>query len=187
MQSALNPMIHVRSPGIFDSGDGKGDYMGELNGCREEAVERWTTIDEALDFAIGEEQAAADFYLRLAQMTKVPGMRAALVDFAREEKSHKDKLEAIKAGAEYSFASQQVADLKIAEYVVDVTPDPEMTYRDALIVAMKKEKAAFKFYLNLAMSMTDDTLKTVFLALAQEEAKHKLRFEVEYDDTLAEN
>jgi rubrerythrin len=147
----------------------------------------WTSIDEALDFAIGEELAAADFYTRLARQAKVPGMREALVDFAQEEMGHKAKLEAIKEGARVSFASQRVADLKIAEYMVDVTPDPELAYRDALIVAMKKEKAAFKLYTDLAESTTDDALKTVFLALAQEEAKHKLRFEVEYDDLLTEN
>jgi hypothetical protein len=30
-------------------------------------------------------------------------------------------------------------------------------------------------------------VRALFLALAQEEAKHKLRFEVEYDDLLTEN
>jgi rubrerythrin len=147
----------------------------------------WTSIDEALDFAIGEELAAADFYTRLARQAKVPGMKEALVGFAQEEMGHKAKLEAIKEGARFSFASQRVADLKIAEYIVDVTPDSELAYRDALIVAMKKEKAAFKLYTDLAESTTDDALKTAFLALAQEEAKHKLRFEVEYDDLLTEN
>jgi rubrerythrin len=150
-------------------------------------VELFSTIDDALVFAIGEEQAATDFYLRLALMTQVPGMRQALADFAREEKSHRQKLEAIKSGAEYSFASQQVPNLRIADYVVDVTPDPQMSYRDALVVAMKKEQAAFNFYRNLAMNIADDALRTVFLALAQEEARHKLRFEAEYDDMLKEN
>jgi rubrerythrin len=161
--------------------------MDGQNESPEETVERWTTIDEALDFAIGEEQDAADFYVRLALMTGVPGMREVLIDFAREEKNHKQKLEAIKEGGEYSFASQQVPDLRIADYVVDVTPDPQMSYRDALIVGMKKEQAAYKFYMDLSVIVIDDALKTVFLALAQEEARHKLRFEVEYDDMLSEN
>ncbi len=150
-------------------------------------MERWATMNETLDFAIGEEQAAADFYLNLAQKTRVPGMREALAAFAREEKNHKAELEAIKEGAGFSFASQRIDDLKIAEYVVDVTPDPQMTYRDALIVAMKKEKAAFKLYADLAELAADDSLRTIFLALSQEEARHKLRFEAEYDDLLAEN
>jgi rubrerythrin len=52
---------------------------------------------------------------------------------------------------------------------------------------MKKEKAAFKLYSDLASSTDDENVKTMFLALAQAEAKHKLRFEIEYDDMLAEN
>jgi rubrerythrin len=147
----------------------------------------WTSLDEVLDFAIGEEAAAASFYTRLARHADVPGMKETLEGFAQEELIHKTKLEAIKGGARFSFASQRVADLKIADYAVDVTPDPQMAYRDALILAMKKEKAAYKLYADLAEVMQDNSLVTVFLALAQEEARHKLRFEVEYDDLLAEN
>ena len=62
-----------------------------------------------------------------------------------------------------------------------------MTYIDALIVAMKKEKAAFKLYIDLAAATQDEKIKIVFLELAQEEAKHKLRFEIEYDDSMTDN
>ena len=57
-----------------------------------------------------------------------------------------------------------------------------MDYQQALIVAMKKEKKAFKMYNDLAAVVDDGSLQAVFLSLAQEEAKHKLRFEIEYDD-----
>jgi rubrerythrin len=59
-----------------------------------------------------------------------------------------------------------------------------MGYQEALIVAMKKEKAAFKLYTDLAASTADERIKATFSALAQEEAKHKLRFEIEYDNLL---
>ena len=63
-----------------------------------------------------------------------------------------------------------------------------MTYQDALILAMKKEKYAFKLYTNLADYAKAENLKNIFLMLAQEEAKHKLRFEIEYDEfVLKEN
>jgi rubrerythrin len=53
---------------------------------------------------------------------------------------------------------------------------------------MKKEKAAFKLYTDLATSVSDENLRSVFKMLAQEEAKHKLRFEIEYDENiLSEN
>jgi rubrerythrin len=57
-----------------------------------------------------------------------------------------------------------------------------MDYQQALVVAMQKEKMAFKMYSDLAEQVDDENLKNTFLSLAQEEAKHKLRFELEYDE-----
>ena len=63
-----------------------------------------------------------------------------------------------------------------------------MDYQQALIVAMKKEKEAFRMYSDLASVAQTAGLKELLLGLAQEEARHKLRFEVEYDDViLSEN
>jgi rubrerythrin len=75
-----------------------------------------------------------------------------------------------------------VTDLRIADYTVEVEPTPDMDYQDALVLAMKKEKAAFRLYLDLADQAGNEELKLLFLSMAQEEAKHKLRFEIEYDD-----
>ena len=150
-------------------------------------MQQGRSIDEVLDFAIGEEKAAAEFYTRLADQSKTPGMRQILEGFAQEEMGHKAKLESIKARRTLRPTRQPVADLKIAEYMVDVAPSPDMNYQGALVLAMKKEKAAFRLYTDLAASADDDKVKATFLALAQEEARHKLRFEIEYDDRLAEN
>jgi hypothetical protein len=84
-------------------------------------------------------------------------------------------------------AEGQVVDLRIADYLVDVPASPNLDYRSALVLAMKKEKAAFKLYGYLAASTDDEHVRATFLALAQEEARHKLRFELEYDDLLVEN
>jgi len=150
-------------------------------------VSRWNSIDEILDLAIGEEKAAAEFYTQLAGQVKTPGMRQVLEGFAQEELKHKAKLETIKAGETLKPAQQPVADLKIADYLVDVTPSQDMSYQGALVLAMKKEKAAFKLYSDLAARTDDENIRATFLALAQEEARHKLRVEIEYDDMQAEN
>ncbi len=52
------------------------------------------------------------------------------------------------------------------------------------VLAMKKEKAAFRLYLDLAAQVQSEDQKTLFLALAEEEARHKLRFELEYDKVV---
>jgi rubrerythrin len=150
-------------------------------------MQQWHSIDDVLNFAIGEEIAAAEFYTRLGAQSKAPGMREMFEGFAQEEQKHKVKLEAIKAGGLFKPSDQKVSDLKIADYMPDVAPVADMDYRSALVVAMKKEKAAFRLYSDLAASASDENIKATFLALAQEEARHKLHFEVEYDDLLTEN
>ena len=59
-----------------------------------------------------------------------------------------------------------------------------MNYQVALILAMKKEQAAYKLYTQLAVIVDDEALRKLFMSLAQEEAKHKLRFEIEYDEVI---
>ncbi|HDQ72882.1 MAG TPA: rubrerythrin [Chloroflexi bacterium] len=147
----------------------------------------WDSVDEILDFAIKREEEAAAFYTNLAARVDKPWMQRVFEEFADEEKQHKAKLVAVKSGASFQPSKERVLDLKIADYLVSVTPTDDMSYQDALVVAMKKEKAAFKLYNDLASSTEDENVKTTFLALAQEEARHKLRFEVEYDDLLSDN
>ena len=145
-------------------------------------------IEETLEFAIGKEQEAHDFYLDLAARADRPGMKTIFTQFAGEELGHKNKLVAIKSGKRMLPKDEKVMDLKISDYVVDVEPSQDLDYQKALILAMKKEKAAFRLYTDLAAATGDPELKEILLGLAQEEAKHKLRFEVEYDENiLAEN
>ena len=139
-------------------------------------------VDEVLDFAIKAEEAAHDFYMDLSKKVEKSWMQKALVDFAREEAGHKAKLLEIKKGKTLAPAEEKVLDLKLTEYVADVKPSLDMNYEQALVVAMKNEKNAYKLYMDLARVVDDENLRNAFLALAQEEAKHKLQFETEYDE-----
>ncbi len=151
-------------------------------------MKNFEDVDEILDFAINEEQGAVDFYSELADVAKTDDMRQVFMEFAEEEIKHKQRLLKIKEEGFYKLEKEQIIDLKISDYVVNVKPTPGMTYEDALILAMKKEKAAFKLYSALADRAPNAQLKDVFIGLAQEESKHKLRFEIEYDEyVLREN
>lgn len=147
-----------------------------------------TSVDEVLDFAIAREEEAADFYEALAERVERAWMKDVFLGFAREEKGHKAKLERVKAGGEFKASGQKVADLKLADYTVAAEVSDDMDYEKALLVAMQREKAAYRLYTDLAESTEVPRLREAFLALAQEEARHKLRFEVEYDEyVLKEN
>ncbi len=149
---------------------------------------QWQSVDEVLDFAIEREQESADFYTDLAGKMERKYMQEVFEGFAREELAHKARITAIKDGRLLAPAARSVTDLKIGDYLVAEEPTTDMQYQDALIVAMKKEKAAYRLYNDLAGATDDASLRETFLGLAQEEAKHKLRFEVEYDEHfLTEN
>lgn len=147
-------------------------------------MKEFKDINDILDFAINSEQEAVDFYSQLAANSKNADMKSVFEQFAKEEIGHKAQLTKIKNEGIYKISAEKIADLKISDYVVAVNPTPDMTYQDALVLAMKKEKAAFRLYSNLATKAPNDEMKNLFLGLAQEEAKHKLRFEVEYDENV---
>mgnify|MGYP003573945130 CR=1 FL=1 len=144
----------------------------------------WNSTDEILDYAIDREQEAADFYMSLAGSAEHNYMKEVFEGFAREEMGHKARLTSIKNKTLLNAPVKAVQDLKIGDYLVADEPGSATDYQSALILAMKKEKAAYKLYSDLAALADDEGATNVFLRLAQEEAKHKLRFEVEYDDKI---
>jgi len=142
------------------------------------------SIDEVLEFAVDREVEANQFYSDLAGRTENTAMHKVFEDFAKEELGHKAKLEAMKKSKAVTLATV-VPNLKIADYVVCAEPTPNVDYKDALILAMQKEKASFHLYTDLAEVVENENQKNLFLSLAQEEARHKLRFEIEYDNVLS--
>ncbi len=142
------------------------------------------SVDDILDFAMKSEQEAVDFYVGLAAKMKNEEIREVFLEFAREEVGHKARLQKIKDEKIFDMEAGQVRDLKIADYVVFSGDTNDMEYRDALVLAMKREKAAFKLYMALAQRSRQPELKKTFEALALEESKHKLRFELEYDEVV---
>jgi rubrerythrin len=145
-------------------------------------MEQWKTVEEVLDFAIKNEENARDFYTKLAGKMERPAMKTVFEGFAMEEEGHKKLLLKVKETGGFAPSSENILDLKIGDYLVPVETEGDLSYQDALILAMKKEKMAYKLYTNLSAAVSDDSLRSTLTSLANEEAKHKLRFEIEYDD-----
>ena len=142
----------------------------------------WNSADDILAFAIQKEQEAVEFYSDLAEHAERPEMCSVFREFADMERGHKMKLEGVKSRGGIELSAGKVQDLKIADYLVDVEPSPSMTYQQVLTVAMKREASAHKLYNDLAAATEEVEVRVMMLALAQDEARHKLRFETEYDE-----
>jgi rubrerythrin len=141
-------------------------------------------ISDILEFAIKKEGEAARTYKELARQVDNEELCRVILSFAREEQEHREKLMRVKDGADSLGADSYVEDdSRFADS--DVKPSGDMSVEEAFLLAIEEEKAAFKMYTRLAAAIEDENAKATLLKLAQEEANHKLRFEIEYEDYVA--
>ena len=132
---------------------------------------------EIFEIAIARETDANRFYLALAQKSENPHAKKIFEELAAEELEHKAKLE-----LEIMKSGRVVGTQEIPHGLQDGLPDyppldPNADYRDILHMGIQKEDMAFRFYSELAAIVTDYDSKETLLALAEEEVKHKLRFQ----------
>ena len=142
---------------------------------------------QALEFAIGREVEAHYFYMAMADRVEDPKMRKVFENLAEEELEHKAKLEleAMKLGR--TVATEQKPGRSSDEYILSDSEELlDIDYKDMLLLAIAKEDAAFTLYVNMAGNAANEESREMLLAIAQEEVRHKLRFETEYDALLKE-
>ena len=142
----------------------------------------FNSIRDILEYAIGEEARAKVFYDKLAGSVKKEEVRTALKKFASDELRHKLRLEGVRDG-DVILEDEEVGSLGIADLLKDVKLHADMTCKELLAYAIKKEHQAFQLYSHLAQRAKDPIIREVFTHLAQEEAEHKLKLEIEYDLT----
>jgi len=142
--------------------------------------------EEILQFAIAREVEANRFYLALAERVKDEQIRKTFEDLAKEEMEHKAKLELEVMKTGRVLPAEQKVTIPEHEYIVsdDDRSALDMDYKDMLMLGMEKEEAAFRTYINLIPSVDDEESREVLLAIAEEEVRHKIRFETEYDMLL---
>lgn len=141
--------------------------------------------DETLQLAIAKEIEAYNFYLALADRVADPLVREAFEALAQEELEHKARLELEVMKMGKTIAVEQNPLRPERSYIVSNDPAPlDMDYKDMLLLAIEKEKAAFRTYVNLAATVKDEKSQEILLTIAEEEVKHKLRFQIEYDALL---
>ncbi len=103
-----------------------------------------------------------------------------------EEKNHKKLLQNITQEKVNSLNIKEVLDLKISDYLVEEPPHEQMNFQDLLIFAAKKEQKAVELYSELAKQAKEKDLKKLFEFLVQQEKRHKLRLEKEYEERVLE-
>ena len=139
---------------------------------------------EVITFAIRKEAEAYNLYTTYGQLVKDPGAKAMFGELAEEEQKHREVLQRGEKKDITGYKLEKIPDLKISDFIDEEKFSPDMDFASALRLAIKREEHAFKLYTHMAGGTDDPELKMLFSALAQEESKHKLRLESEYDENV---
>jgi len=143
-----------------------------------------TNFKDAITFAIRKEAEASNLYTTYGRLVKTPGLKIMFQELAQQEKLHREILENIGKKDVSAYILKDIPDLKIGDFVKEEEFSPDMDYASALRLAIKREENSLKLYQHLASGTNDPELKKLFSSLAQEESKHKLRLETEYDESV---
>ena len=139
---------------------------------------------EMIQFAIQREIESMDFYDRASKRVKHSGTKDLFLDFMKQEEGHKKKLEAVRVGKIELGKIEKIPNLKISDYMVEAELKPDISYGDILRIAMKREERSVKLYTDLNKKNQNETLRSLFTFLIQEESKHKYYIEKLYDDEV---
>jgi rubrerythrin len=141
-------------------------------------------FEEIIQFAIQREIESMNFYDRASKLVKHSGTRDLFLDYMKQEEGHKKKLEGVRVGKIQLGKIEKIPNLKISDYMVEAELKPDISYGDILRIAMKREERSVKLYTDLNEKNQDETLRSLFTFLIQEESKHKYHIERLYDDEV---
>jgi len=137
--------------------------------------------DEILEMAVAREVDSNRFYLALAERSENRRLRKVFKKLAAEELEHKAiiELEIMKTGR---VVKEDKSPAGFHDQKPDYAPTViDMSYKDVLLMGMQKEEASIRLYVDMAEMTSDAHSKEILIALAQEEAGHKLRFQTVLD------
>ncbi|PKP03721.1 MAG: hypothetical protein CVU14_01535 [Bacteroidetes bacterium HGW-Bacteroidetes-9] len=147
-------------------------------------MKSFKSVDDILHFAIRSAKETADFFTRLSQQARNAKMKRIFEQYAREEYAYMVKLSRVREIGPLDLTKEQMKEIKVSEYEIDLQNAVDLKYSEALVMAMRKVTASFRLYLELASKTPNNEIQSIFKLLADEEAKHKRGFEIEYNESL---
>jgi rubrerythrin len=145
---------------------------------------------EAVEAAIEKEQVSQVFYTKASGLALKPSVKEFFKELKSDEVAHermlKNVLGDLKDGKIPGSKTKLVPRDLLAKkglgalFRKDI-PKATTSYKEALLIAMKREEDSWEDYTTLAQLSLQPTLKDLFTLLAQVEAGHLRRLENLYD------
>jgi len=140
---------------------------------------QFQTLDDILDFAILQEKAAQKFYTKLSDQADDLNMQLFYRTLAEEEQVHEKELRKLK-NRDSNLPAPDLTQLQKSGYLDALPIGPDMSIKEVLLYALKKEKSSRMLYSVLAENMRDEEMAELFKTLAAKEAEHADYFQKEY-------
>lgn len=141
-------------------------------------------LAQLFDAAIYREVATQAFYSAGQKQTTDPGAQALMAQLAKEEQKHAERLKELRTRKvpRDNRRRQQVADLRISNYLSGSDNLTGAGLQDTLTFAIKREQESMEFYSNMYSLFSEAPAKHLCKTMVHEELRHKLRLETLYDD-----
>ncbi|MFP4520953.1 MAG: ferritin family protein [Fibrobacterota bacterium] len=142
-----------------------------------------STFDSVIDFAVKKENAAESFYKDLAARPPLKQYASFFLETAAAESGHAKKLLSVQKGGKAPELPQTLINENgITDVIPMVSPGDFSSFYDVLVFCAQEEERSVKLYQDMAAKVSDSELKSLFTSLAEEEKKHKLGFEDEFNN-----
>lgn len=146
------------------------------------------TLRRALKLALNMEEQSIEIYTSAQDKVLNRSSKVFLKELVEEEKNHRNKILEVMRDPEkvkeIGSLESGIKDLKIVDYLEDVSLSPDADYQQILVYAGKRERETHDFYMKLAKQYRNKQIGQMFSKLAREELKHKYRLEREYDEVI---
>ncbi|SDY45945.1 ferritin-like domain-containing protein [Tindallia californiensis] len=132
---------------------------------------------EILKMAVENEVEAHEFYKDAAEKIEDKTLKSTFKELAEEEKKHEMILKSYFDKKQDEMKFDETKDYKVAETVEEQKLSTDMSFKDAIALAMKKEQEAMDMYQQFANASEEEQQKQTFLELVKMEKGHKTRLE----------
>jgi rubrerythrin len=142
------------------------------------------SIPEILKFSISKEHASIQFYQDLLRHLADSTTQSLFEVLIQKEQKHVEalQLEIEKLGHTVDTDTEKLDSTFLWDERLETDgPVTHMSFVDTLLLAIQKERAAFRLYAKLLATVKDEELGEVLMELAEEEMRHVLQLEHEYE------
>jgi rubrerythrin len=140
-----------------------------------------TELEAIIKSAITQEELSHDFYKRLSTVVTHPDTKNTLEYLAKEELEHKAFLESCFTPKGCALVGE-AHNVHLAEMLQAPAISANMSIKEALIIAAKREEGSYNFYQALAALQPPGEVRAFLEKMARMELKHKEQVEYLYDN-----